>query len=186
MRGLLLEWKLYSNQRVFRSYLCDNFSSFFLRQMMWPFIRAASVRKFHSNTVRFHGLWKTSNNYQQNSNYWGRQLRANGEDPDQAAPKEQPDQGLLCLPFHLHLLGTLHYSNSILYPKYSIFRTNCSTFSAVPLFIIFIFLSKAHSNRRSQNDHWVFFTRVRQYSSQEQEAKNFRKIPFDLFTYSRL
>ena len=28
-------------------------------------------------------------------------------DPDQTAPKEQSDQGLHCLPFHLHLLDAL-------------------------------------------------------------------------------
>ena len=38
--------------------------------------------------------------------YLDRQACANSVDPDQTAPKEQFDQGLHCLPFSLHFLGS--------------------------------------------------------------------------------
>ena len=45
-----------------------------------------------------------------------RQVWANSVDLDQTAPKEeQSDQGLHCLPFRLHVLGTLFYNKTTLF-----------------------------------------------------------------------
>ena len=45
--------------------------------------------------------------YRKNSKYWDIYVRANSEDSDQTALKEQSDQDPHCLPFILHLLEAL-------------------------------------------------------------------------------
>ena len=45
--------------------------------------------------------------------FLGRQVWVNSADPDQT--EEQSDQGLHCLPFHLHLLDALLYGNATLF-----------------------------------------------------------------------
>ena len=46
-----------------------------------------------------------------------RQVYANSADPDQTAPKEQSDQCVHCLQFHLHLLDALLYGKAIFVKK---------------------------------------------------------------------
>ena len=53
--------------------------------------------------------------YRKNSKYWDRYVSINNADPDQTAPKEQPDQDLQCLPFLLHLLDVLLHWKSKLF-----------------------------------------------------------------------
>ena len=54
--------------------------------------------------------WKYCNN----PKFSDRQVCANSEDPDQTSPEEQSDQGLYCLPFHLHLSEALVCGKSTL------------------------------------------------------------------------
>ena len=56
--------------------------------------------------------------YRKNFKYWDMYVRANSEDSDQTALKEQSDQDLHCLPFFLHLLeALLHCKIKLFYIK---------------------------------------------------------------------
>ena len=50
--------------------------------------------------------------YRNDPKFSDRYAWANSADPDQTALEEQSDQGLHCLPFHLHRLPSLLYGRA--------------------------------------------------------------------------
>ena len=78
----------------------------------WPVHPAKThIWVFAGRTCHFVGfvmLWLIYQYYRNNPKFSDRQVWANSVDLDQTVRQEQSDQGLHCLPFHLHIW--VHYS----------------------------------------------------------------------------